>query len=78
MALEEVDELKQRLKRKSKFNHLLEEEMGQEQRMADMIGAIIPDEKTRRSPGFDVREWRQRQQYLDKVDAVRRKDLGKR
>lgn len=77
-ALDEVAELKQRLKRKSKFNHFFEEDLEREQRLADMIGAIIPDEKTRRAPGFDVREWRDRQQAFAKIDAVRRRDTRQR
>ena len=73
-ALDEVAELKQRLKRKSKYDGLYREEMEQEQRMADMIGAVLPDEKTRRQPGFDIKRWREQQQAWAKIKLVQRKD----
>ncbi len=60
-ALDEVAELKQRLKRKSKYSDLYRAEMEAEQRMADMIGSALPDEKTRRQPGFDMKRWREQQ-----------------
>jgi hypothetical protein len=73
-ALEEVAELKQRLKRKSKYSDFYREEMEREQRMADMIGAVLPDEKTRRQPGFDIRRWREKQEAVRKMRTVQKLD----
>lgn len=73
-ALEEVAELKQRLKRKSRYSHFYEEEIEREQRMADMIGAVLPDEKTRRTPGFNMKRWRERQEAWGKIKLVQKKD----
>lgn len=73
-ALDEVAELKQRLKRKSRYNDFYQQEMEQEQRMADMIGAVLPDEKTRRQPGFNMKKWRDQQEAWSKLRLVQRKD----
>jgi hypothetical protein len=73
-ALDEVAELKQRLKRRSKYSDYYREEMEREQRMADMIGAVLPDEKTRRQPGFDMKRWRDQQEAWRKITLVQKKD----
>lgn len=73
-ALDEVAELKQRLKRKSRYSDFDREEMEREQRMADMIGAVLPDEKIRRQPGFDMKRWREQQEAWRKIKLVQRKD----
>lgn len=73
-ALKTVAEMRQLLKRKSRYADSYREEMEQEQRMADMIGAMLPDEKTRRQPGFDITEWRKRQRGFEKTLLVKRKD----
>lgn len=73
-ALDEVAELKQRLKRKSKYDDDYREEMEREQRMADMIGAMLPDEKTRRTSGFNIKQWRERQEAWDKIKLVQKLD----
>lgn len=73
-ALEEVAELKQRLKRKSRYSDLYQEDLDREQRMADMIGAVLPDEKTRRTPGFNMKRWRERQEAWSKIRLVQKKD----
>jgi hypothetical protein len=74
IALEEVAELKKLLKRKSRNSDYFREEMEREQRMADMIGAVLPDEKTRRTPGFNIKRWRERQEALGKVKLVQKMD----
>lgn len=58
-ALEEVAEYRRLLKRRSRYSHFYEEDMRREQQLADMISMIIPDEKTRRRPGFDLQKWRE-------------------
>jgi hypothetical protein len=73
-ALDEAADLKQRLKRKSKDSDFYQAEMEAEQRMADMIGAVLPDEKTRRRPGFDMKRWREQQEAWNKVKLVQKKD----
>ena len=73
-ALDEVAELKQRLKRKSKYSDFYQAEMEAEQRMADMIGAVLPDEKTRRQPGFNMKRWRERQAAWSKINLVQKRD----
>ena len=50
------------------------EEMEREQRMADMIGAVLPDEKTRRSSGFNIKQWREQQAAWGKIKLVQMKD----
>ena len=54
-ALEEVAELKKLLKRKSYsgLKEIFEADIERETRLAAIIAAVIPDEKTRRQPGFD-------------------------
>lgn len=74
IALEEVADLKKLLKRKSRHSDFYREEMEREQRMADMIGAILPDEKTRRTPGFNMKRWRERQEAVSKIKLVQKKD----
>lgn len=74
IALEEVAELKERLKRRSKHSDFFQEEMEREQRMADMIGAVLPDEKTRRTPGFKIKKWRNEQAAWAKIKIVQKKD----
>lgn len=58
-ALEEIADCRARLKRKSQHSEFWESELASEQKLADMIAAIIPDEKTRRVPGFDIQAWRE-------------------
>ena len=68
-ALDTVEDMRRRLKRKSQWSEFYREEMEREQRMADMIGAVLPDEKTRRQPGFDVTKWREKQDAWAKIRA---------
>ena len=39
-----------------------------------MIGAVLPDEKTRRTPGFNMKQWRERQEAWDKIKLVQKLD----
>jgi hypothetical protein len=72
--LEEVEDCRKLLKRRSKNSEFYQAEMERSQRLADMIGAVIPDEKTRRQPGFKIKEWRERNDAMMKIQAVQRKD----
>ena len=72
-ALEEVAELKKLLESKPGHSEFYREEMKREQEVADMIGAVIPDERTRRTPGFDLQRWRERQQAPSKIKLVQKK-----
>ncbi len=77
-ALEEVAEYKRLLKRPGKYSHFYEEDMAHEQRLADMIGGVIPDEATRRRPGFDLARWREEKGVLADLRKKRRRRCGHR
>lgn len=70
-ALEEVAHYREKLKRKSKYSGIYEMELGYEKRLADMISSMIPDERTRREPDFDIAKWRERQKALEKIRTCR-------
>lgn len=72
--LEEVEDCRKLLKRRSKHSEFYQAEMERSQRLADMIGAVLPDETTRRRPGFKIKEWRERQDAEAKIRLVQRKD----
>jgi hypothetical protein len=57
---EERDELKTQLKRNPKRAAFLESEIAHADYIYRLIDQTIPDEVTRRQPGFDIREWRRR------------------
>jgi hypothetical protein len=57
---EERDELKAQLKRQPKHAAFLESEIAHADYIYRLIDQTIPDEATRRQPGFDIREWRRR------------------
>jgi hypothetical protein len=57
---EERDELKAQLKRKPKYAAIIESEIAHADYIYRLIDQTIPDEATRRQPGFDIREWRRR------------------
>lgn len=67
-AINEVTEYRRLLKRPSKYSRFYEEDLAREQHLADMIGGIIPDEATRRQPGFNLQEWRAENGVLAKLD----------
>ena len=67
VSLEEIAEFRRLLKRPSKFAQFYEEDLAREQSLADMIGGIIPDEATRRRPGFDLQRWRAEKGVLAKL-----------
>lgn len=77
-ALAEVARLKNDLKKKGwqDLRHVLEDEIERETRLADTISAVIPDQKTRREPDFDVYEWRRRRDAMKQLKAARRKWLA--
>lgn len=70
-ALDEIAELRKLKKRKAWANlhDALDADIAHEQQLADMIADIIPDEKTRREPDFDLREWRERRKEIRKIQA---------
>jgi len=77
-ALEDIAEYRQLLKRRSRYSHFYEEEIAREQKLVEMISLVIPDEKTRRRPGFDINEWRQSQPGYAEFMAKARKAQGQR
>lgn len=68
-ALLEIAGSRKLKKRKAWANmqEILDGDIATEQRIANLVEDIIPDEKTRREPDFDLREWRTRQQAIRKV-----------
>lgn len=73
-VLEEAEECRKRLKRRSRHSEFYQQELERCQRLADAIGAVIPDEKARRQPGFRIKEWRERNGAMTKIQAVQRRD----
>lgn len=68
-ALAEIAEIRKLKKRKVWANHqeILDGDIAAEQRIANLIEDIIPDEKTRREPDFDLLKWRKRRQEIRKL-----------
>ena len=68
-ALSEIAESRKLKKRKAwtDMQEMLDREIASEQRIADLVEDIIPDEKTRREPDFDLREWRTKKQAIRKL-----------
>jgi hypothetical protein len=75
-ALEEVAQYRRLASRKSKYRDFYLEEMEREQRLADVIGSVMPPPEIRRKPGFDIRVWREKQEAWQKIRLVRRKDVA--
>lgn len=73
-ALETVAEMRKRLRRKSRHSDFYQQEMEREQRLADMIGSMLPDEKTRRRPGFDIVKWRETKGGYEKALLAKKLD----
>ena len=71
-ALEEIALLRQEMKGKRKLQQFYQDDIDHEQRLADMISGIIPDEKTRRQPGFDIDVWRARNGVLESLEKRQR------
>jgi hypothetical protein len=59
-ALEEIESLQRTLKRSKKPSDFVSRQIEINQRLADFVGAVIPDAQTRRQPGFDLERWRER------------------
>lgn len=68
-ALSEIAESRRLKKRKAwaDMQHILDGEIASEQRIANLVEDIIPDEKTRREPDFDLREWRSKRKAIRKL-----------
>lgn len=68
-ALAEIAELQRLKKRKAWANSqgFLDDDIAHEQRIANLVEDLIPDEKTRREPDFDLGEWRERKRALRKI-----------
>lgn len=68
-ALTEIAEIKRLRKRKAwaDMQDILDNETALEERIANTVEDVIPDEKTRREPDFDLREWRTRRQAIRKL-----------
>ncbi len=60
-SLLEIEACRQEIEEHPELREVYEIDIAHEQRLADMIGRLIPDEPTRRAPGFNIGEWRQEQ-----------------
>ena len=60
-SLHEIEEYKRDIENEPELRQVYEDEIAHEQRLADLIGSRIPDEQTRRVPGFNIHEWREKQ-----------------
>ena len=74
-ALSEIAESRRLKKRKAwaDMQDTLDGEIASEQRIANLVEDIIPDEKTRREPDFDLREWRSKRKAIRKLTESFRK-----
>jgi hypothetical protein len=57
---EECDQLRAQLRRKPKYAAWMEQDLAQSDYIYRLIDQTVPDELTRRQPGFDIQEWRRR------------------
>ena len=66
-AVDAIAHYRRELKRSKPEKELLEGEIEAEQRIVRMIDCAIPDEKTRRSAGFNLREWREEKRRIQEI-----------
>ncbi len=57
-SVEAIAEARKELAEEPGYRQFIENEIAFEQRLFTLIDHSVPDEKTRRAPGFDIREWR--------------------
>jgi hypothetical protein len=72
-AEDEIAWLREWAEREPEHRQKREEEIAQEQYLIDLISLAYPDEKTRRVPGFNIHEWRDR----ERKHQLRRAELRK-
>ena len=72
-CLEEIAYAKKRMKRSPQLKEMLERDIEREQDMHDLIGSLFPDKETRRTPGFNIYDWRERQRTLYEMKVRFRK-----
>ena len=66
--LEDIEEGERFLRnRPGKMRAFAEADIAESKKMADIIGGIIPDEETRREPGFDLQTWRDQNGTLERI-----------
>lgn len=74
-ALSEIADMEKLKKCKTwaDLRESLDRDIASESHLANLIEDIIPNEKTRREPDFDIREWRKRRQAIRKLkDSFKR------
>jgi hypothetical protein len=61
---EQLDDLRAdlKLKRNAKYAEFIQDEIAHSDYISRLIDQTVPDERTRREPGFDIRKWRERKQ----------------
>ena len=75
-SFEEIEQAGKDMKRNKKYQQFYQDDIDHEQRLADMIGGVFPDEQTRRKPGFDIDEWRAKNGALEAIEK-RQRERGK-
>jgi hypothetical protein len=53
-----IDEYRKQLRRKSKYSEFIQQEIDSETYIFKLLDRAVPDEETRRQPGFDIQKWR--------------------
>ncbi len=67
-SLEDIKEGERFLRnRPGKLRAIAEAEIARSRELADIVGGVIPDEATRRTPGFDLETWRDRNGTLERI-----------
>ena len=78
-SLEDIREGERLLRqRPGKLREVYETEIANLRKLADIVGGVFPDEKTRRTPGFDLEAWRDRNGTLERLKREQRARQRKR
>lgn len=64
-ALETIAELEPKVRRRSRLSEFYQQEIDLCRDLVRMVDTVIPDEKTRRRPGFDIKRWRESRPYWE-------------
>ena len=70
--LEEAAHVRNIMPKRGKMRPYYEDELIHAERIVDMVDSQFPDERTRRQPGFDISQWRERQKVFRELRERRR------
>ena len=71
--LQEIAECRELMKTDKENRAEYEEEIRYAQNMIDIVDGVMPDEETRRAPGFDLLNWRKQKGVLEVLEKRRRR-----